>query len=318
MPGPGEVLVRTEATALNQLDLWVGRGVPGLETTYPARSGADGVGVVESVASDVSDEWVGQRVLLNAALEVADSVEPDRNLRPPAFELIGEHHPGTHADYFTAPASNVLPIGDVDPIQAAAFGLVHLTAWRMLHTRAQIKSGSTVLITGIGGGVALALMGIAKLMSCRVIVTSRSEEKLTRAQELGADDCILDTGEDFSKTVGKLTGWRGVEICADSVGKALHLSGLKSLARGGVFVTCGCTSGPDAMTDLARVFWNQLTIIGSTMGDMQEFREVVAHLKTGKLNAVVDSVYSAEDGQSAFSRLESAEQFGKIVIDWRT
>jgi NADPH:quinone reductase-like Zn-dependent oxidoreductase len=317
-PAMGELLVRTEASSLNQLDLWVGRGVPGFVTSYPARSGSDGVGIVAAVGPDVPDHWLGKRVLLNAAMAIADPVEPGVRPLPPVFEVIGEHGPGTNGEFFTAPAANMLEIGDTDPLQAAAFGLVHLTAWRMLVTRARLKPGSTVLVTGIGGGVALALLGIAKFMNCRVIVTSRSEEKLARAMELGADEGVLDTGEDFSKAIRKLTSKRGVDVCADSIGKATHLSCIKSMARGGVFVTCGCTSGPGATTDLARIFWNQLSVLGSTLGDMEEFKEVVSHLREGTLAAVVDSTFHAEDGQSAFLRLESSAQFGKIVIDWRS
>ena len=156
-PQPGEVLVRTEATALNQLDLWVGRGVPGFEVVYPARSGADGVGIVEAVGSGTSEKWIGQRVVLNAAVQLPDPIEPDTRPLPPSFEMIGEHRTGTHAEYFVAPVSNVLSIGDADPVQAAAFGLVHLTAWRMLHSRVKLLPGSTVLVTGIGGGVASAV-----------------------------------------------------------------------------------------------------------------------------------------------------------------
>jgi NADPH:quinone reductase-like Zn-dependent oxidoreductase len=260
---------------------------------------------------------MGRRVVLNAGIPITAPPDPDVVPAPPAISMIGEHTTGTLAEYFVAPVANVLDIGDVDPIQAAAFGLVHLTAWRMLVTRACLRSGSTVLVTGIGGGVALACLGIAKFMSCRVIVTSRSQDKLDRAMDLGADEGVLDDGSDFSRTIRQMTARRGVDVCADSIGKAVHLSGLKSLARGGTYVTCGCTSGPDATTDLARIFWNQLSILGSTMGDMKELREVMAHLASGRLQPVVDSVHAPEEAAGAFERLEGAAQFGKIVIDWR-
>ena len=315
----GAVMVRTEASGLNQLDLWVGRGVPGYEVQYPAISGSDGVGIVEKVGAGVPDAWVGKRVILNAAVEIEQPPQPGVTPLPPEIQMIGEHVQGTLAEYFVAPVANVLELGDdVDPLQAAAFGLAHLTAWRMLVTRARIQPGSTVLVTGIGGGVAQALLGIAKYFSCRVIVTSRSREKLDRALELGADETVLDGGEDFSREVRALTGKRGVDLCADSIGEAVHLSCIKSLARGGTFVTCGCTSGPRAQTDLARIFWNQLTVLGSTMGSMAEFEQVLSHLRSGRLSALIDSRFSPEDAQDAFSRLESAQQFGKIVVDWRS
>lgn len=318
--GEGQVLVRTEASALNQLDLTVGRGVPGLELTYPRISGSDAAGIVEQVGRGVDESWVGQRVLLNAAVVQRDPAGPGVI---PAGEwgggirMIGEHDHGAMAELFVAPVSNVLLIGDADPVDAAAFGLTHLTAWRMLWTRARIGPGQWVLITGIGGGVALALLNIARHFGCRTIVTSRHQSKLDRAMELGADYCVLDTGEDWSRQVRQITGKRGVDICADSVGKAIHLACIKSLARGGVFVTCGATSGFDAVTDLGRVFWNQLTIIGSTMGSMDEFRQVTSLLRAGAFRPVVDSVYEAREGQAAYARLESGEQFGKVVIRWR-
>lgn len=315
--GPGQVLVRTEAAALNHLDLWVGIGLPGIDLTYPRVSGSDGAGVVEAVGEGVDGSWIGQRVLLNAACPVEDAALPDVSPAPPDISMIGEHVDGCLAERFVAPVSNVVAIGDADPVMAAAFGLTHLTAWRMLVTQARLRAGQTILITGIGGGVALALLAIAKHFGCRTIVTSRSQEKLDRARTIGADETILDTGSDWSRDVRKLTAKRGVDIVADSIGKAVHLAAIKSLARRGVFVTCGCTSGADATTDLARIFWGQYTLIGSTMGDMEEFREVVALFRSGALAPVVDSIHAPESAADAFGRLEAAEQFGKIVIDWR-
>jgi len=316
-PAAGQVLVRTEASALNQLDLTVGKGVPGLELTYPRISGCDAAGIVERVGEGVDEAWVGNRVLLNAAVVQQDPLRPDVQPAQPGRRMLGEHDQGAMAAMFTAPASNILAIGDVDPVEAAAFGLTHLTAWRMLWSRARIQPGQWILITGIGGGVALALLNIARHFGCRIVVTSRHQSKLDRAAELGADHGVLDTGEDWSRQVRQITGKRGVDICADSVGKAIHLPCIKSLARGGTFVTCGATTGFDAVTDLGRVFWNQLNIIGSTMGDMDEFRQVIALLHSGAIRPVVDSVFDAPDAAQAYARLESGEQFGKVVLRWR-
>lgn len=317
-PQPGELRVRTEASALNQLDLWVGRGLPGVKTTWPMVSGSDGVGIVESCGVGVSEKWIGQRVILNAAV-VADQTKRGPDVRPAGSDIsmIGEHVPGTHAEFFCAPASNLLTIGDADPIAAAAFGLVHLTAWRMLKTRAQLAAGSDVLVTGIGGGVALACLQIALFFSCRVIVTSRSQAKLDRALAFGASVGILDEGQDFSRDVRAATGKRGVDVCADSIGHAVFDSCIKSLAREGVYVTCGCTSGSRGDADLARIFWNQLSVLGSTMGSMDDLREVLAHFKAGRLEPCIDEVYPASDGAAALARLESGQQFGKLVLDWR-
>jgi NADPH:quinone reductase-like Zn-dependent oxidoreductase len=314
--GPGEVRVRTEASALNHLDLWVGRGLPGIEVHWPTVGGSDGVGVVDSVGAGVDSAWVGQRVILNAAVMRPEPSVPDRAPAGEDIWMIGEHQPGTHAEFFTAPATNVLAIGDVDPVHAAAFGLTHLTAWRMLVTRARLQAGMTVLIPGIGGGVALASLAIARHFGCTTIVTSRHAAKLERAKQLGADHCVLDTGADWSREVRKATGGRGVDVVSESVGKAVHLACIKSMARGGTLVTCGCTTGPDAGTDLARIFWNQLAIVGSTMGTMDEFRAVVALMRSGALRAVVDEVVAPANAQAAYGRLEAGEQFGKIVFRW--
>ncbi|MSR70153.1 MAG: hypothetical protein EXS17_07400 [Phycisphaerales bacterium] len=313
----GEVLVQSEASALNSLDLWVGRGLPGIDTPYPFSSGSDGAGRVVEVGEGVDTAWIGRRILLNAAVVQHEPCHPDHRASGENISMIGEHTPGTMAEFFVAPAINVLDIGEADPVQAAAFGLTHLTAWRMLVTRAHLQPGMTVLVTGIGGGVAVALLNIAKHFGCDVIVTSRHQSKLDRARELGASHGILDVGTDWSREVRAITKKRGVDIVADSIGKAVHLSSIKSLVRGGVFVTCGATTGGDATTDLSRVFWNQLTIVGATMGDMSEFRTVASLFGSGAISPVVDSVHKPQDAKKAFARLEGSNQFGKIVIDWK-
>ncbi|MFT4592455.1 MAG: NADPH:quinone reductase-like Zn-dependent oxidoreductase [Phycisphaerales bacterium] len=311
-----EVLVKTEASALNHLDLWVGKGMPGLALEYPRVSGSDGCGIVIEVGEGVDNDWVGKRVLLNAAVRQPEKVRPGYSPSPEDIRMIGEHDNGANAEHFIAPVENVLDIGDADPIEAAAFALSHLTAWRMLVTRTQLRAGQTVLITGIGGGAALASFNIAKHFGCTTIVTSRHQWKLDRALELGASETVLDEGEDWSRTIRGLTGKRGVDVCVDSVGGQLHLPCIKSLARGGTLVTCGCTAGASPKTDLARVFWNQLSVLGSTMGDMDEFREVVSLFVNNGMRAVIDSVHDASNAQDAFARLESGEQFGKVVLRW--
>ena len=316
-PGPGQVLVRTEASALNQLDLWVGRGLPGLDTKFPTVTGSDGAGVVHALGEGVDAAWIGRRVLLNAALIRPETGHPDRVPAGEDIHMIGEHSPGTMAEFFTAPVTNLLDIGTLDPVQATAFGLTHLTAWRMLVTRARVQPGQTVLITGIGGGVALAALGLARHLGCPAIVTSRHASKLDRAKALGATYAVLDDGTDWSKAVRAATGKRGVDVVIDSIGKGVHMACIKSLARGGCFVTCGCTAGFDATTDLARIFWNQLSILGSTMGTMDEFRAVFSLFRSGAVKPVVDSVVPPEQGAKAYQRLESGEQFGKVVVDWR-
>lgn len=316
-PGPGEVRVRTEASGLNHLDVWVGMGIPGVDRPWPRVTGSDGVGIVDAVGDGVDDVWVGRRVIMNAAHDLNSEDRSDGRPAGEQFHLVGEQSPGAMAEAFVVRVTNVMDIGEADPIEAAAFGLTHLTAWRMLTTRAGARAGDWVLIPGIGGGVALAALGICRYLGCRTIVTSRSAEKLQRASELGASVGILDEGKDWNRAVRAATDGAGVDICIDSIGKAVHLSCIKSLGRGGRFVTCGCTSGPGAETDLARIFWNQLSILGSTMGDMREFQEVVSLFLKGSLQPVVDRVVTPSEVPEAYAALEAGTQFGKLVVDWR-
>lgn len=319
-PGPGQAVVRTLATALNQMDLWVGRGVPGLSLTYPRVSGCDACGEVVAVGEGADKAWLGRQVIVNAALRTPDRWNPDNPgaaTLAPAYELIGEHHNGMLAENFTVPVANLVAVRpDADPRDAAAFGLCFLTAWSMMVTKGGLRHGSLVLVTGIGGGVATSALAIARAFGCRVAVTSRSEAKVGMAKKLGAAFGVVDRGQDWSKEVRAWTNKRGVDFAVDSSGKATHLNCIRSLARGGTYLTPGCTSGPDAVTDLARVFWNQLRILGSTMGTTDELREVTALFNDGRLAPVVDRVFKAEQARAAYERLESAEQFGKVVIEW--
>ncbi len=319
-PGPGQALIRTLCSAFNQMDLWVGRGVPGLTLSYPRVSGCDACGEVIAVGPGVDAAWVGRRVIVNAAVEQPVRVHPEDppgSTLAPAYELIGEHSSGMHCERFVAPAANLADVGQADPAKAAAFGLCALTAWSMMITKGALRPGASVLITGIGGGVATAAAYIARWLGCRIAVTSRHQWKLDKAKAaFGAECAVLDKGQDWSKEVRAWTHKRGVDMAVDSSGKATHLNCIKSLGRGGTYVTPGCTSGPDATTDLARIFWNQLRILGSTMGSNAEFQQCARLLRAGALDAAVDREFEAADAVKAYERLEAGEQFGKIVIRW--
>ncbi len=320
-PGPGEVLLNIEASALNHMDLWVGMGIPGVDLAYPRVSGCDVCGIVEQIGDGVLDAWLGRRVIVNAAVSQPDRVAPDDPTGAtvaPNYTLIGEHTHGFHREQAICPVANLAPVGqDADPIDAAAFGLTFLTAYSMMCGKGKLRPGQSVLITGIGGGVATSALAIAKWMGCSVCVTSRQGFKLEKATDLGADHLILDEGQDWSKEVRSWSAKRGVDMAVDSVGKPTHLKCIKSLARGGAYVTPGNTGGAQAETDIARIFWNQLRVLGSTMGTTDELRELAALFRAGHLRPVVDSVYPWTQAQDAWERLEGAQQFGKIVIDWR-
>jgi NADPH:quinone reductase-like Zn-dependent oxidoreductase len=316
-PGPGQVRVRLHAAALNHLDVFTIGGLPGITIRPPWILGADGAGEIDALGADVASVASGDRVVINPGIsdgtcEYCVSGEQSMCVR---FGLLGEHHPGTLAEYIVVPARNVRRIPSGIPMEtAAAFTLATLTAWRMLVTRANIAAGDEVLIWGIGGGVAQAAMRIAKARGARVWVTSGSDEKLERARELGADEVINHRAAPVGKEVRARTGKRGVTVVVDSVGHSTWEQSLIALGRGGRLVTCGGTSGPIVQTDVRRLFWNQWTIMGSTMGNEREFDAVTEELRADRLLPVVDSVFALEDARAAFERMAAGEQFGKIVV----
>jgi len=317
-PAAGELRVRVLASALNHMDLWVAMGIPGLALDYPRISGCDACGTVDAVGPGVDEAWIGRRVIFNAAVRQPERSHPDdppASTLAPLYELIGEHSHGAHRERFCAPVANVQDVGDTDPIEAAAYGLVGLTAYGMF-TKAEVRPGQAVLITGIGGGVSTALLALCLWAGCRVVVTSRHEWKIERARELGADHAIVDTGADWSKAVRAWTRKRGVDVVFDSIGRAVHPACIASLARGGRFVTCGATSGPVGETHIGRMFWNQLRLMGSTMGSNAEFAEAVSLFRAGHVAPIVDSVHDWDQAPTAWARLEGAEQFGKVVLRW--
>jgi NADPH:quinone reductase-like Zn-dependent oxidoreductase len=314
---PTDVRVRIRAAALNHLDLFVFAGLPGVTLRPPWILGADGMGEIESVGSAVRDVAVGDRVIINPGISDRTCEYCLAGEHPLCihFGILGEHHPGTLAEYVVVPAANVRRIPPaITDISAAAFTLATLTAWRMVVTRARVRSGEQVLIQGIGGGVALAALHICKSLGATVWVTSRSDEKLARAQSLGADEAINSTTTDVAREVRARTNKRGVDVVVDSVGTATWAQSLGALGRGGRLVTCGATSGPMVETDVRRLFWSHWSILGSTMGNDAEFDAVTAELSAGRLFPEIDRVYELSEGHQAFERLEHADQFGKIVI----
>ena len=312
-----QVRVRVLAAALNHIDLFVVGGLPNVRITPPWIVGSDAMGIVDQVAADVTDVAVGDTVLINPGLSDRTCSYCLAGEQPlcPHFSILGEQVPGTMAEYIVVPSANVRRVApDTDPAEGAAFTLSTLTAWRMLTSRARLMSGEHVLIWGIGGGVALACLQIAKLLGARVTVTSGSDAKLERARALGADETINHRGVDVGKEMRSRTGKRGVDVVVDTVGEATWAQSLGALGRRGRLVTCGGTSGPMVTTDVRRLFWNQWSILGSTMGNDAEFDAVVAHFRAGRLRPPVDQVYGLADGRKAFERMAGAEQFGKLVV----
>ncbi|MHB1311359.1 MAG: zinc-binding dehydrogenase [Gemmatimonadaceae bacterium] len=315
---PGQVRVQLQAASLNHLDLWTVRGLPGVTITPPWIIGSDGTGVIVEVAADVTSVQPGDRVVINAGLScrACDYCLAGEQPLCPKFRVLGEHLPGTFAGQVVLPATNVRAIpASVPAADAAAFGLAQLTAWRMLVSRAQVQPGDDVLIWGIGGGVAQAALLIAKARGARVWVTSGSDDKLARARSLGADEVINHTGIDVGKEVRARTGKRGVNVVVDSVGTATWEQSLGALGRAGRLVTCGGTSGHVLQTDVRKLFWNQWTLMGSTMGNDAEFDAVVAELVAGRLRVPIDSSFPLARGREALRHLESGAHFGKVVLE---
>jgi NADPH:quinone reductase-like Zn-dependent oxidoreductase len=315
-PGSEQVLVALRAAALNHLDLFVrSGGVP--KTPLPHVGGADGAGVVAANGRGASRYPVGTRVFFDPGLSDGTCQYCARGEHSlcDRWEILGEHRDGTFAQAVVMPEINLRPIPDGMSFEdAAAFPLVFLTAWRMVVSKARVRPGETVLILGIGGGVALAALQIAKHAGGRVFVTSSSDEKLERARTLGADVLINHKRSDFSKEVWAITEKRGVDVVIEDVGAATWPGSIRALARGGRLVTCGATSGPKPEEDIRRIFQKQITIYGSTMGTRHDWEELTRLLPSGALKPVVDQVFPLEEAAAAQERMERGEQFGKLVL----
>jgi NADPH:quinone reductase-like Zn-dependent oxidoreductase len=301
--GPGEVLVRLRASALNHLDVWIRKGLPSVPK--PRILGADGSGVVEALGQGVNGFEPGDRVVLNPGIEVGGG----------RIHVLGEHGDGTNAELIAVPATNVHSIPDgLSFEEAAAFPLVFETAYRMLVTRAGLREGEWVLAWGIGGGVSTAALAIAKTLGAQVIVTSSSDAKLERARELGADATVNHATGDVKAAVQEATGGRGADIVIEHVGEATWATSLQVAAPGGRVTVCGATSGPNPPAALHRIWWKQLSILGSTMGTGEDFAGAYKLVAGGRARPVIDEVLPLEEIRVAHERLEAGEQLGKIVL----
>jgi len=315
--GADDVLINVKASALNHLDLFVREGLPGLKLPMPHIPGSDGAGVIAEIGANVRGLSVGQRVTINPGLScgACEFCLAGEHSLCPDFHILGEHCAGTAAEFVRVPARNVLPIPDDFPFeQAAAAPLVFLTAWRALISRARVRAGEDVLILGAGAGTSTAAIQIAKKAGARVLVTSSSDAKLQKAQELGADVLINYTTHEWDKEVYRLTNKRGVDVVFESVGAATWLRAIRALRRGGRLVTIGATSGPNPQEEIRLIFWKQVEIIGSTMSNQREFNEVMKLVLRGEFKPVIDVVLPLERAQEAHARLARGEQFGKIVL----
>ena len=275
---PDEVLVKVLCAGLNHLDIWVRKGRPGTSLNAPHVLGSDAVGVIENVGSQVKNVQAGDAVVVYPGLSCGhcQACEAGERSLCPSFQIVGLNRAGTYAQYVALPASNVFPRPKhLTDEEAGGFLLANLTAWRMLMTRAKAMPGETILIHGIGGGVAVCGLQWAKLLGLETIVTSSSDEKLSRAVRLGADQTINYKKEDVADRVKNITNGRGVDIAFDTVGAATWALDLNVLHKGGRVVLCGITTGATAETNLQAIYWNQLTVLGSTLGSI-DFHDELA------------------------------------------
>ncbi len=292
VPRDDEALVELRAASLNHLDVWIRKGLPSVPK--PRILGADGAGVIAGT---------GTRVVINPGIMSGGKIH-----------IVGETMDGTHAELIAVPRGSIHPIPDSLSFEdAAAFPLVFVTAYRMLVTRARVQEGEWVLIWGIGGGVATAALSIAKSLGAKVAVTSSSDEKLSRARELGADLGINHTTGDVVATVKDATGG-GAHVIVDDVGEATWKRTLEAARAEARIVVCGATTGPNPPAALHRLWWKQLSILGSSMGTPEDFQGAFDLVVAGKALPVVDRVYPLADARAAHERLEAGEQFGKIVL----
>jgi len=312
-----EVLVEVRACALNHLDVWVRGGLPGIKIPLPHILGNDVAGVVREVGELVTRVKPGDEIMLQPGVSCGHCPEclAGRDNMCDEYDIIGYRRDGGYAELLAVPGVNVISKPkNLSWPEAAALPLVTLTAWHMLVTQARIQPGEDVLVHAAGSGVGSLGIQIAKLFGARVIATASSEEKLAKARDLGADETVNYTSEDWPKEVKRLTNRQGVDIVFEHTGAATWAGSLVSLRKGGRLVTCGATSGFDARTDLRQVFYRHLTILGSMMGSKAELLSAMRFIESGQIRAVVDRTLPLAEARKAHELMEDRAQFGKLVL----
>ena len=312
-----EVLVQVKACALNHLDVFVRNGLPGIEIPLPHILGCDVAGVVREVGEVVSWAKPGDEVMVQPGVSCghceARLTGQDNLCRE--YDMIGYRHNGGYAELVAVPGVNLIPKPPaLSWAEAAALPLVTVTAWHMLVTRANVQPGEDVLVHAAGSGVGSIAIQIAKLRGARVIATASTDEKLAKARELGADETVNYSGDDWPKEVRRLTARRGVDVVVEHTGAATWPGSIAALKNNGRLVTCGATSGFDARTDLRQVFFRHLTLLGSFMGSKGELLEALKFVSQGRIRAIVDRVLPLSEARQAHELMENRGQFGKIVL----
>ena len=317
LSAPTEVIVKLKNAGVNHVDIWNRLGEAAIPIPLPHILGADGAGIVVAVGPEVSTIKHGDAVCLYpfTGCGQCEFCLTDRDFMCIHVIALGQRLEGTYAEYVKLPAENCFPIpAGLSFAEAGAFPLVFLTVWRMLITNAKLTPGETILILGIGGGVASAALQVAKRIGARVMTTSGSDEKLEQARMLGADHGINYRRADFAQEVTAITDGRGVDVVLDCVAGENWQKSLTALTQGGRLVTCGATAGGLADTDLSLIFKKQLQILGSTLGSREEFRRLINFMNATQLRPVIDRTFPLAEAAAAQRRMEEAKQFGKIVL----
>jgi len=312
-----EVLIEVRACALNHLDVWVRNGLPGITIPLPHILGCDVAGVVREVGDLVTWARSGDEVMVQPGVSCGHCPEclAGRDNMCDEYDIIGYRRDGGYAEFVAVPGVNVIPKPkDLSWEAAAALPLVTLTAWHMLVARAHLQPGEDVLIHAAGSGVGSLGIQIAKLLGARVIATASSDEKLAKAVELGADETVNYSSDDWPKQIKRLTQGRGVDVVFEHTGQATWPGSILSLKKGGRLVTCGATSGFEARTDLRHVFYRHLTILGSMMGSKADLLAAMKFIESGQIRAVVDRVLPLAEARKAHELMEDRAQFGKLVL----
>ena len=316
-PGPREVRVRIRAVALNHLDLWVRRGGPAFHLEYPHRLGSDIAGVVDAVGPGAT-ATIGTKVVVQPGLSCGQCqacLGGDDNLCR-HYKILGENTQGGYAEYIVVPVQNLAPYPErLDFPHAAASILPFLTAWQMVVRKARVSPSDTILVHGAGSGIGVAAIQIAKLHGARVIATAGNAAKLERAKQLGADEVIDYTTQDFAAIARGLTGKRGVDAVIEHVGGETFTASIKAVRNGGRIVTCGATSGFHPKIDLRHIFFRQIEILGSTMGSKADLLAVLGHIAAGRIEPVVHRVLPLTQAAEGHRILEAREAFGKVVLE---
>ena len=314
---PKEVLIEVRACALNHLDVWVRNGLPGIKIPLPHILGNDIAGVVREAGELVAWVNVGEEVMIQPGVSCGHCAQclAGRDNMCDDYDIIGYRRDGGYAELVAVPGVNVIQKPkNLSWPEAAALPLVTLTAWHMLVARANVQPGEDVLVHAAGSGVGSLGIQIAKLHGARVIATASTDDKLAKARQLGADETVNYSSEDWPKQVKRLTNGRGVDVVFEHTGAVTWPGSILSLKKGGRLVTCGATSGFDARTDLRHVFYRHLTILGSMMGPKADLLAAMKFIESGQIRAVVDRTLPLEEARKAHELMEDRAQFGKLVL----